>query len=400
MATKVIDLDVSQGCRPLTGLEGYDQALCLLRWQDTPLGRVFLPVREDQVGAAALLQALDGPMLHTAWRCLLDQRVGAALKDTPARLPLSATVVVCTRNRPDDLRRCLASLVRFADATTDLLVIDNDPPDDGTAEVCRAFGVRRVVEPRRGLNWARSRGLMAARGEVVAFIDDDAVASPQWLEHLRAPFHDPTVAAATGLVMPLELENTAQEQFEAHCTFVRGFRYRRFHAANTQPIAAGRAGAGACMAVRRRLADELGLFRVEMDCGTVTESGGDTYAFYRLIALGYTVVYEPRALAWHRHRRDDNALRRVLYGYGVGTYVYLLRCLLRHREIVAVREGLSWLRHHHLPELFAPLLPGRRPKQPVHLRWEELLGVRRASLAYLLSRRREEQLRPLIDAAE
>lgn len=389
MATKVIDLDLSCGCRSFAGLEGYDRALCLLRWRETPLGRVALPVVAGQVTAAAMLRALDPWILQTAWRCLFEHRVEAALGGPVARPSLPASVVVCTRNRPDDLRRCLASIVGFAGPDTDILVVDNDPPDDATAEVCRAFQVRRVVEPRRGLNWARSRALVTASGEVVAFIDDDAVASPQWLEHLRAPFADPVVAAVTGLVMPLELENTAQEQFEAHCTFVRGFGYRRFNAANTQPIAAGRAGAGACMAVRRRLADDLGLFRVEMDCGTVTESGGDTYAFYRLLALGYTVVYEPRALAWHRHRRDDSALRRVLYGYGVGTYVYLLRCLLRHREVVAIREGLSWLRHHHLPDLFAPLLPGRRRKQAVHLTLAELRGVLHAPRAYLLSLRRE-----------
>ena len=63
--------------------------------------------------------------------------------------------------------------------------------------------------------------------------------------------------------------------------------------------------------IRRDLIRGLGLFDAELDCGTVARTGGDAYALYRLLADGYQVVYNPAALAWHRHRREGRRLERA-----------------------------------------------------------------------------------------
>jgi len=109
-----------------------------------------------------------------------------------------------------------------------VLVVDNDPSDDRTARLSKGFPVRYVLEPRRGLNWARTRGAEEASGEIVVFIDDDAISGNGWLDAILEPFANPEVAAVTGLVMPAELEYDAQEQFERYCGFARGFRRREY----------------------------------------------------------------------------------------------------------------------------------------------------------------------------
>ena len=70
--------------------------------------------------------------------------------------------------------------------------------------------------------------LRDARGDVVAFTDDDAVPEREWLGGLMPNFQSPRVVCVTGLTLPLALDTEAQELFETHCTFVRGFRRRVF----------------------------------------------------------------------------------------------------------------------------------------------------------------------------
>jgi GT2 family glycosyltransferase len=142
------------------------------------------------------------------------------------------------------------------------------------------------------------------------------------------------------------------------------------------------------MALRRSLINKLGLFRAELDAGTATQTGGDTYAFYRLLSLGYHIVYNPEAIVWHRHRRSQEELRRVLYGYSVGTYAFLLRCLLKHREVIALYIGGHWFLHHHLQQLWRRLRR-KADAQPLYLTFAEIRGVLIAPWAYIISRRVE-----------
>lgn len=107
---------------------------------------------------------------------------------------LSASVVVATFDRSEFLRRCLGSLLRqTADpAGYEIIVVDNNSTDDTGDLVERTArrhpAVHYVFEARPGLSHARNAGLSAAHGDIVAYIDDDAVASPGWLKTLLGSF--------------------------------------------------------------------------------------------------------------------------------------------------------------------------------------------------------------------
>src|SRR5918993_1330337 len=128
-----------------------------------------------------------------------------------------------TGERYDALERQLASLMRLDYPNYEVIVVDNAPRTNGTRNVTAKFPrVRYVVEPRKGLDYARNTGWEVARNEVIAYTDDDASVDPGWLKGLGYNYLDPKVTAVTGTTYPLELETPAQEYFERYGGMQRG----------------------------------------------------------------------------------------------------------------------------------------------------------------------------------
>ncbi len=107
-------------------------------------------------------------VLASALLDVLDKK--PPIERPPALSPfISASVVVATRDRPDDLRRCLASLVRQrTPRRVELIVVDNNPPSGVTPAVTRDFpGVKLIAEPRPGLSYARNAGILESSSQIV-----------------------------------------------------------------------------------------------------------------------------------------------------------------------------------------------------------------------------------------
>lgn len=258
---------------------------------------------------------------------------------TPVQ-PIS--IVVCTHERPDDLVHCLNALKPLAVMGHEVIVVDNAPTTTRTAKLAADYPVRYLSEPQIGLDNARNCGLQAASYPIVAYTDDDAVPDLKWAMAITQPFADPTVGCVTGLVLPLELETPAQQQFEIYCQHRRTFERKVFAAPQTSPSTAGVVGMGANMAVRRELALRLGGFDPRLDAGTATCSGGDTDMFARILRAGASIVYTPDALVLHRHRREMEALRHCIFGYGVGLYSFLTKRVVEARDFQALITAIRW----------------------------------------------------------
>jgi len=257
--------------------------------------------------------------------------------------------------------------------------------------------VRYLVEPRPGLDWARNRAIMEARGDIIAFTDDDAVVDPEWIDAVVRVFEeDSRIMAVTGLVAPYELETEAQILFERYGGFGKGLEPRRIYPEKgsiaQNALAAGGIGTGANMAFRRSVFDNIGLFDPALDAGTPTGGGGDLEMFFRLVLEGYALVYEPRAIVRHIHRREYAHLKTQIRSWGKGFMAYLMRSALAYpqaRPVIAC-FALRRLTDRYLVWPLKDLVEGK-PIFPALL-LAELGGVIVGMFAYHKSLRRVKRI--------
>jgi GT2 family glycosyltransferase len=230
--------------------------------------------------------------------------------------PTSCTVVVCTRERPHHLRACLAALRRSNGTNFSVLVVDNAPRTEASHDVAREFGVGYVVEESPGLSRARNRGVKESTSEIVAFIDDDALAEPGWLQALVTEFANPAVAAVGGRVVPVVGTEASARAGRLRGSYLPGEsrlevdRYTPDWFAQTN---FGALGIGASMAFRRAVFDRWKGFDTRLGRGTPLDVGEETYAFAELVKLGHRVVYTPDAVVQHPYDppKTDLAARRI-----------------------------------------------------------------------------------------
>jgi GT2 family glycosyltransferase len=381
--TAIRDVDLSQPLPRLDDLGDADACMVILRWRRRVVGRFTVPVRLGAIEQDRLASLVRARVPREALDCWLDEFVGFDDRHGVAPEPLTAAVAICTRERPADVASALGAIAELRPRPSAVVVVDNAPATSRTREVVARYpGVRYVLEPRRGLDAARNAALRSVQTDVVAFTDDDALPEPEWLQALLANFQDPRVICATGLTLPLELQTEAQEQFEQHCSFVRGFRRRVFDGQHANPLHVGPVGAGANMAVRRDAALRLGGFDERLDGGMPTRAGGDHDFFSRGLAAGHRIVYDPAAVSRHRHRRTMSELVDTVHGYGVGVYAMWTGLLIERREIGVLRVAWEWLRSSQLPAMF-----GRGAPAAVSLTRNEIRGCIRGPRMWFAARR-------------
>src|SRR5258708_11569820 len=183
--------------------------------------------------AAGLLDRLVVETSETLLSAAVRRQLAPALQPLTRR---SLTVVICTRDRPDLLKRCLDAVVAVRPSWAEIVVVDNASKTAATRDVVAACGdVRHVFEGRPGLDFARNRALAEATSDWIAYIDDDVVVDRGYFDGVAAAWAGhPDATAVTGLVLPLELETEAQIIFERNGGFGRGFIPRRYGFALTE----------------------------------------------------------------------------------------------------------------------------------------------------------------------
>jgi GT2 family glycosyltransferase len=266
------------------------------------------------------------------------------------------SAAICTRDRPDFLRRALRSLISQEAMLREVLVVDNAPTTDSTRQLVeREFkAVHYFHEPIAGLDFARNRALNVATGEVVAFLDDDAVADSGWVAATQAAFAaNPRLGACTGRVDALGLGTDGERLFEANGGFARGYERICLPSDAYSPCFVMRApliawsisvGSGCSMAVRRKLVLDLGGFDEALDLGDALPGGGDLDILWRILNAGFEVLYEPAVRALHEHRSDAVAAARQIMGHHRALIAWLTKCfaLARGKTRAEILLFLFW----------------------------------------------------------
>ncbi len=186
----ISQVEIAQPLEAIVAPEGYTGIAAVLRLHGNPVG-FFM-----QSGARIDADELAAAILEHAGKQILSEKLYASLRGSvessvftspDLAMDLTMDIAICTHGRPDALARCLGSLqaIGLPCEKIGVLIIDNAPQDQRTALAVTEYpGVRYILEPKPGLDFARNRALVESSAELLAFIDDDVVVDRCWLRGL------------------------------------------------------------------------------------------------------------------------------------------------------------------------------------------------------------------------
>jgi GT2 family glycosyltransferase len=225
------------------------------------------------------------------------------MKPSPVRPRIS--IVIPHLNQPEFLVRCLASLAAGSRQPDELIVVDNGshmPP----RAICQSYGAQLLTEAEPGPGPARNRGIGAASGDILAFIDADCLADPNWLATAEATMDDPAATILGGDVR-IALANPSQMTMIEAYESVYAYRMDRYIARE------GFTGTGNLVA-RRAVVQDVGPFA---GIGVAE----DTDWGQRATAKGYRIRFVPGMRVFHPARASFEELarkwdRQIAHEYG------------------------------------------------------------------------------------
>lgn len=267
------------------------------------------------------------------------------------------TVVVSTRNRGVMIEPALRSLMALDHRAFEIVVIDQSS-DDNTGELVRSVSeadarIRYVRTEQVGLSRGRNAGIVAGRGDVIAFTDDDCVVDRGWLGAIEAEMRDAAVAGVFGRVLPDEHRGRSGIDLA-------------FKDSQERAEYAGRAipwhiGHGANMAFRRADLIDLGGFDEVLGAGGPLPSHEDGDMSYRMLASGRRLVFSPASLVYHRQWRSWDERKRTERAYGLGAGAQFTK-YLRCRDISGFSLLATWMWQLGVRRLGAGILKWRSRK--------------------------------------
>jgi glycosyltransferase involved in cell wall biosynthesis len=231
--------------------------------------------------------------------------VSRAYNPTPQIAPSPApriSVAVCTYNGSATLGECLEGVLTLHYPDYEVIVV-SDGSTDNSAQIAASYeGVNVIETAQRGLAAARNTALNAATGEIVAYIDDDAIPDPDWLRHLAATFSSGPFAAVGGPnVLPPGSSGVSQCVANAP-------------GGPTHVLVSDREAEhipGCNMAIRTVALNEIGGFDPQFRA-----AGDDVDVCWRLLDSGNRIAFNPGAVVSHHRRRSVRAYLRQQRGYG------------------------------------------------------------------------------------
>ena len=269
---------------------------------------------------------------------------------------LAISVVVVSRNRPDWLRRCLRAIGQLDYSRFQTIVV----ACPAGAAVARELAAHHIHEfDEDNISIARNIGVDAAAGDIVAFIDDDAVPEPTWLAHLGAVFTDPAVLQAGGITLG---RNGISVQHTASRVDASGRSYPVEYSGQT-PISISRSGDqwprlhGTNMALRK---------------DAIVKRGGfdDHFAFYldetdltyRIAHDGGKTMFVPNAVVHHasgpsRYRdaaRTPRSVSEIAASTAVFHHKHCDTAHLDEARLMFISERRSWILRHMQTGALAP----------------------------------------------
>jgi len=240
------------------------------------------------------------------------------------------SVIICTFNRADTIKSTIQSLLTQALSNNEyeIIIVDNGSTDHtrSAVEELQQKGVSHlfyVSEVRQGLSIARNKGILLSKGEVLAFIDDDAIAHKEWLASIAETFATTErVDAMGGPIEPygaLRLPSWFPGRLTSHLSIIDYGKEPIFLKYPRYPF-------GTNMAFRRSVFEKVGLFDEQLGRIGLTsfQTGEETDLFFRIEQSGGVIYYKPSAVVYHiihPERVHDTWLCHQTYWIGISSAI-------------------------------------------------------------------------------
>lgn len=253
-------------------------------------------------------------------------------------MSVAVSVLMCTRNRPEDIVFALPSVLSNVGVEYEVLVVDQSD-DDRTAQFVRSLQndhphLRYLSTKTRGLSRARNLAIQEARGQILAFTDDDCETGTDWLATMVRLFEeDPEMAILFGRVQ-------APENVPAGAVVPCLYFNKRIEMRGGRIL-----GMGANMAFRRDVPERLGPFDEALGGGAVLPGGEDFDFSFRAQRAGLKVVADPRLTLTHKSYRDARQWQRVVRLCGEGDAAFYIKHVRCGDSLAVAGLAVHFLRH-------------------------------------------------------
>jgi GT2 family glycosyltransferase len=230
--------------------------------------------------------------------------VAQAFTNTPVqdvnKFP-SISVVVCTYNGSATIRKCLDGIMKIDYPEYEVIVV-NDGSTDNIESIIKEYPVSLITTSNKGLSSARNTGMENAKGEIIAYIDDDASPDIHWLKYLAYAYMntDHSCIGGPNIAPP-------DEGFVPTC--VANAPGGPVHVLLTDEIAEHVPGCN--MSFRKEALKKIGGFDP-----VFVSAGDDVDACWRIMENGMTIGFHPAAVVWHYRRNSLKAYWKQQKGYG------------------------------------------------------------------------------------
>jgi len=245
---------------------------------------------------------------------------------------ISVVISTYSKDRLGYLSDCIRSLKKQSLKPHEIiLVLDPDPDLVEFYESRLTEDVKVITSQKRGLSNARNAGVRSAKGEIIAFVDDDAIADGDWLENLVRNYEDPNVVGVGGLIKPW-WQDGYPPWFPEELNWIVGCSYKGLperKACIRNPI-------GCNMSFRKNVFQEVGYFRSDIGrFGKKLLAGEEPELSMRILESipNSKIIYEPFAVV---HHRVDKKRKSLKYLWERSFYEGVSKALIRNP-----RKGFS-----------------------------------------------------------
>ena len=216
------------------------------------------------------------------------------------------SIIICTYNREKYIRPLLESIAKNDYPTTDyeIVLVDNNCTDN-THGVCEQFAAAHkevafcyVIEPEQGLSAARNKGIKEAKGDIIIYVDDDALVDSDYIRIYAEHFAVyPDTMAAGGPIEPLY--ETKEPSWMSPYTKALLTAWMNY-GTQVREYPNGRYPGGGNAAYRKEVFDRVGLFNTELGRkGNLLLASEEKDIFDKMKALGMKVLYLPTPVLHH-----------------------------------------------------------------------------------------------------